>query len=53
LEEGLSFDVTHQADALVVLLVGTAAGGLAYLGSSLVLGLEEPRMAFERFVRRT
>jgi hypothetical protein len=41
-------DTGANRDALVVLVIGSGAGGLAYLLASLTLGLDEPKQLASR-----
>jgi peptidoglycan biosynthesis protein MviN/MurJ (putative lipid II flippase) len=49
---GLDFDLEATARAFLVLIVSAAAGGLAYLGCSLFLGLDEARDLMRRVLDR-
>ncbi len=43
LDTGLDFDTERGVEALIVLLVASAVGGLAYLGTTMSLGVDESR----------
>jgi putative peptidoglycan lipid II flippase len=48
LHYGLDLDLTSGSQAFVAILLAAAAGGLVYLGVSLALGAEEPRLILGR-----
>jgi putative peptidoglycan lipid II flippase len=43
LTDGAGLDAGSNRDALIILVLGSGLGALAYLAASLVLGLDEPR----------
>jgi putative peptidoglycan lipid II flippase len=51
LRYGANLDVERGIDALAVVVVASASGGLVYVATSVATGLEEPRLLLARFFR--
>jgi putative peptidoglycan lipid II flippase len=52
LDQGLGLDFDRGGPALLMLLLGSAAGAVTYLAATLALGLPEPRQLIGRLRRR-